>query len=379
MKKIVLLNDSLLGGGAERITLNLARGFIKKGYEVHIVLIKDIIEHEIEDDINIHKLSKDGILRKNKFLNKLLLAKKLKDVVKNISKDGEIEFFISNSGDMDLLSKKAGLTNTIIRYRNSMYEFYLSKFKNKKGINKLYHKYRFWMKFKNVYDNRYIVTVAKALEDDLVNKMKIKPKYITTIYNPFDFEYIRKKAEIQIDGIPNEPYIIYAAKFENRKNQKLLVKAYKKANIDLPLVLIGNVYTESDKRYLKELKELIKELGLEKKVIFPGFQKNPYPWIKNAKLFVMSSNSEGLPLVLVESLILGTPIVSTDCPTGPSEVLVGKLKEYLSPVGDVDALAENIKKALISYPEIDESIIGRFSLDYSIENYLNLSKKLFKV
>jgi glycosyltransferase involved in cell wall biosynthesis len=373
MKKIVLLNDSLIGGGAERITLNLARGFLKKGCEVHIVLVKNIIEHEVDQNIKIHTLTDDGVIYKNKFLNKLALAKKLKSTIQNIEKDGrKVDMYISNAEDMDLLGKKLKLPNFYIRYRNSMYEYYVSKFKNKKGLKKLYHKFRFKRKFKKVYDNANIITVAKALEDDLINKMGIKPKFIKTIYNPFDFEYIREKAEEDNPVIPKVPYIIYAAKFENRKNQKLLVKAYKKTNVDIPLVLIGNTYTKSDKEYLNGLKKLIKELSLEDKIIFPGFQKNPYPWIKNAKLFVMSSNSEGLPLVLVESLILDTPVVSTDCPTGPSEVLIGDLKEFLSPVGDEDKLAQNIQKALNSYPQINDKILERFKLDYSINRYLEL-------
>jgi len=371
MKKIVLLNDSLIGGGAERITLNLARGFKKREYEVHIILVKNIIDYDIEEDIKIHYLTENGIIYKNKFLNKLALTKKLKQIIKNIQQDGKILMYISNAEDMDLLSKKAKLDNCYIRYRNSMYEYYKSKFKNKKGLKKTFHKLKHYLKFKSIYDNRNIITVSKALEDDIVNKMKIKPKMIKTIYNPFDFDYIRKKAE-EYKPFIEKPYIIYVAKFENRKNQKLLVKAYKKANIDIPLVLMGKTYTKSDEKYFQELKQLIKELNLENKIIFPGFQKNPYPWIKNAKLFVMSSNSEGLPLVLVESLILNTPVVSTDCPTGPSEVLIGDLKGFLSPVGDEEALAKNILKALKNYPKIDEKILERFKLDYSISKYLEL-------
>ena len=373
MKKIILLNDSLIGGGAERITLNLASGFKKRGYEVHIILVKNIIDYDIEEGIKIHYLTENGIIYKNKFLNKLALTKKLKQIIKKIQKNDEILMYISNAEDMDLLSKKAKLDNCFIRYRNSMYEYYKSKFKNKKGLKKTFHKLKHYLKFKSIYDNRNIITVSKALEYDIVNKMKIKPKMIKTIYNPFNFDYLRKKAEEYKPPI-KKPYIIYVAKFENRKNQKLLVKAYKKVNINIPLVLMGKTYTKSDEKYFQELKQLIKELNLEDKIIFPGFQKNPYPWIKNAKLFVMSSNSEGLPLVLVESLILNTPVVSTDCPTGPSEVLIGDLKEFLSPVGEEEKLAKNIKKALNNYPNINEKILEKFKLDYSISKYLELIK-----
>lgn len=374
MKKIGLLIDTLIGGGAERIVLNFAETFNKFGHDIHIILVENKIEHEVDTSLyHIHYLSENGVLSKSKFFNKLKLTAKLKEKVKEIQSDGKkFDLFISNSEDMDLLGKKAKLDNFYIRYRNSMYEYYKSKFKNTKGLKKLRRQLRFFLQFKNRYDNQNIITVSKALIDDITLKMGIKPKSIQNIYNPFDFDVIRKRGNEKNDDIPKEKYIIYAAKFENRKNQKLLVRAYKHSNVSLPLVLIGNTHTESDKQYLQELKQLIKELGIEKKVIFPGFQNNPYPWIKNAELFVMSSNSEGLPLVLVEALILGTKIVSTDCPTGPSEVLTGKLKPFLSPVENIDKLAENIVKALISYPKITEKYIEKFNASYSINKYLEI-------
>lgn len=375
MKKIGLLIDTLIGGGAERIVLNFAETFSKLGHEVHIILIKDVIEHEVDLNLyKIHALSEKGILSKNKFINKHKLAKNLKNKVRELESNGKkFNLFISNAEDMDLLGKKAKLNNFYIRYRNSMYVYFESKFKNTKGFKRIRRKTKFKMQFKNRYDNQNIITVSKALIDDITKEMGIKPKSIQNIYNPFDFETIRKRGNEINSTIPDFKYIIYAAKFENRKNQKLLVNAYHKANIEIPLVLIGNVHTDSDKKYLLELKELIKELGLEDKIIFPGFQKNPYPWIKNAELFVMSSNSEGLPLVLVESLILGTNIVSTDCPTGPSEVLVDELKEFLSPINDVDALSVNIKKALNFYPDIEDKYIEKFRAEYSVSQYLKIA------
>ncbi|WP_331775629.1 glycosyltransferase [Sulfurospirillum sp. 1612] len=377
MKKIGLLIDTLIGGGAERIVLNFAETFAKFGHEVHIILIKDVIEHEINPTLyTIHTLSHDGELSKYKFINKILLAQRLKKVVATIETNAKpFDLFISNAEDMDLLAKKAKLKNFYIRYRNSMFVYYKSKFEHTSGFKRLRRKLKFKLQFKSRYDNQNIITVSKALVDDITKQMNIKPRMIQCIYNPFDFETIRKRAEEENLNIPKEKYIIYAAKFENRKNQKLLVKAYKKANTPLPLVLIGNTHTSSDKQYLKELKDLIKELGIEDKIIFPGFQKNPYPWIKNAELFVMSSNSEGLPLVLVEALVLGTKIVSTDCPTGPSEVLVDELKEFLSPVGDIEGLANNIQKALESYPKIEDKYIEKFKASYSIEQYLQLCAK----
>jgi len=348
-RRIGLLIDTLIGGGAERIVLNFAETFSKFGHEVHIILIKNLIEHDVNRDLyTIHSLSETGKLSKNKFINKNKLSKLLREKVNEIESDGKkFDMFISNAEDMDLLAKKVKLKNYFIRYRNSMYVYYKSKLGTTKGFKRFRRKLKFKNQFKNRYNNQKIITVSKALIEEITVKMGIKPKLIKNIYNPFDFDTIRTKANDTNEKIPNKKYIIYVAKFENRKNQKLLIKAYKKANIDIPLVLMGNVHTDSDKNYYAELQELIKELDIEDKVIFPGFQKNPYPWIN-------------------------TKIVSTDCPTGPSEVLVDELSEFLSPINDIERLSQNIKKALNSYPNIDDKYIEKFKAEYSIFQYLDL-------
>lgn len=374
-KKIVLLIDTLIGGGAEKIVLNFAREFSKSGNKVHIVLVKNIIEYDVPKDFcQIHYLSDNGKLSKNKFINKIKLAKRLRCIIKEIEgSDGKVvDLIISNAEDMDLLGKKAQLDNFYIRYRNSMYEYYKSKFNKFSGFKRIRRQIKYNLFFKNTYSNQNIITVSKALIDDITIKMGIKPKSIQTIYNPFDFDYIAKQASMVDSDIPQEKYLIYVAKFENRKNQLLLINAYHKSRIKLPLVLMGDTHTKSDLDYLNKIKSLVKSLKLEGKVIFPGFKQNPYPWIKNAELFVMSSNSEGLPLVLVESMILGTGVVSTDCPTGPSELLTGELKQFLSPVGDVDILSFNMVKALDNYPDLSLETLDRFRAQYSVEQYLSL-------
>ena len=148
------------------------------------------------------------------------------------------------------------------------------------------------------------------------------PKTIQTIYNPFDIEEIREKAEEKIDL--NFDYIINVGNLTKVKNQALLLKAYSKLDTNLHLVLVGKGNQETN------LKNLAKKLGIEKKVHFLGWQSNPYKYIKNAKLFVLSSNVEGFGNVLVESLILNTPVVSTNCPSGPNEILVDELSQFLA-------------------------------------------------
>ncbi len=373
-KKICLLVDGLIGGGAEKVILSLAEIFSKLGHEVHIISIKNVIEHEIDKTLyTIHMLSKDGILSKKKFINKIKLAKKLKAKIFEIEQDSnKFDMFISNSENMDRLSTKLKLNNLFIQYGNSMYEFYKSKFQNKKGIKREWRKFKYGRFFRKIYSNQNIIVVSKALQSDLVDKMKIKPKMIKTIYNPLNFDKIKNLAKQNNQNIPKEPYIICVAKYENRKDQLTLIKAYHKTNIKQKLLLMGGVYTQSDKDYLEKIQQLIIKLDIKEKVILMNFQKNPYPFIKNASLLVLSSKSEGFGLVLAEALILGTKIISTNCPCGPNEILRNELQEYLSPVGNTALLAQNIKKAINSYPVISNSLIEEYSAEYSAKQYLGL-------
>ena len=376
--RIGLLIDSLIGGGAERITLNFAEQFSSLGHDVHVFLVKNEIEHVLNTQkYKVHVISEDGVLANNKFINKLKLAELLKNKVSDIEKQDNHKFlfFISSAEDMDRLSKMAKLENTIIRYRNSIKVYLNHKIGNKTGLKKIERSIRWKRKFKSVYGNRNIVTVSKALIDEF-DELNIKSKSITNIYNPFDFSAIRTRASESAE-YPQEPYVIYAAKLENRKRQDVVSKAYAESGIQHKLVLLGGTYTQSDEQWEQQMKALATELDIADRVIFAGFHKNPYPWIKNAELFAMSSDSEGLPTVLIESLILGTPVVSTNCPTGPSEILTGDLARFLSPVGDHKSLARNMVDALSGYPAITESIIERYDSKHVAQQYIGHAEQLF--
>ncbi|MEA2049268.1 MAG: glycosyltransferase, partial [Campylobacterota bacterium] len=225
-------------------------------------------------------------------------------------------------------------------------------------------------KVENSFYNKNLICVSNGVKNDLIDNFEIKPKSIDTIYNPFDVNDIQIMADINNPVIPNEDYIIHVGRFEiGHKRHDILLKAYKKSNIKEKLVLLG------DGKDRSTIEDLIKELNLEDKVILAGFDSNPYPWIKNAKLFLFSSDYEGFGMVLVESLILNTPVVSTDCPSGPSEILTGELANYLVPVGDIDALASKMKNALEYYPQIKDEYINKFNSYTIIEQYINLINK----
>lgn len=374
-RRVGLLIDSLVGGGAERISLNFAEAFRRLGHDAHVIITRNEVEHDTRD-VPVHCLSEDGKVSSFRPLNKLALAARLRATIAKIEADGKpFDFFISSSEGMDHLSGLARLPFPFIRYRNSMEIFIQAKIGKTRGLKRWIRTFRWYRKFRRIYGNRDIVTVSNSLADELVNKVGIQPRSITTIYNPFDFDRIRRLSEEKA-AIPDTPYVLYAARLSGRKSQHVLLQAFAKANIPHRLVLLGGTTSDQERQYQSFIESEIERLSLQERVILAGFDPNPYPWIKNASLFAMSSASEGLPTVLIESLILGTPVVSTNCPTGPSEILTGSLATFLSPVGEVDALALNIRRALNDYPKIDDSFLERFHDTYAINQYINLYAQL---
>jgi glycosyltransferase involved in cell wall biosynthesis len=368
-RRVGLLVDSLVGGGAERVALNFAEKFIELGHDAHVIILRNEVEHDT-GQVPVHTLSETGLLSANRVINKLLLVRRLKQAVAGIEADGKrFDFYISNAEDMDRLSGMARLPYAFVRYRNSMLKFYEAKVGESRGLKRRVRQVHWLRKFRRIYGGRHIVTVSKAMQHELTEVMGIRPASITTIYNPFGFERLRRLAE-ELAPVPSEPYIVYAARMSGRKAQLDLVRAYAQAQVPHKLVLLGGTTSEAERAYEAEIQAEVIALGLKDQVLFPGFATNPYPWIKHAALFAMSSLSEGLPTVLIEALILGTPVVSTDCPTGPSEILTGALARFLSPVGDTEALAQNIREALADYPTVDDDFLAQFRDDYAIEQYL---------
>jgi glycosyltransferase involved in cell wall biosynthesis len=105
-----------------------------------------------------------------------------------------------------------------------------------------------------------------------------------------------------------------------------------------------------------------------------AFRQNPYPWIAGARLLVLSSDYEGFPMVLIEALACGTPVVSTDCPHGPGEILTGELARWLVPVGDSRALAERITAALAERIDVSRAaILAEVSADQIARRYAALA------
>jgi GalNAc-alpha-(1->4)-GalNAc-alpha-(1->3)-diNAcBac-PP-undecaprenol alpha-1,4-N-acetyl-D-galactosaminyltransferase len=161
-------------------------------------------------------------------------------------------------------------------------------------------------------------------------------KNVNCIYNPVNTRLIREKAQeaIDIEG----RFILAVGRLEKQKRFDLLLAAFaqSKARQDCRLVIVGRGSQQA------AIEQCIKTLGLEEQVILVGFDPNPYKYMAKTDFQVMSSDYEGYPLVLIEALSLGCPIVSTDCPTGPREIIRHGENGLLVEKGNIEAIAGGI-------------------------------------
>ena len=194
---------------------------------------------------------------------------------------------------------------------------------------------------------RSIVCVSDGVASDLIAWNRRLARKALSIPNPVDLDSVKQLAREPFPDWANtifaKPTIIGVGRFAAVKRFDLLIRAFAEAHakgVDANLLILG----EGELR--PELEALIRELGIEDRAFLPGFQLNPYPFIKAAAVAVSTSDYEGFSMAILEAMALGTPVISTDCPYGPSELLQGGKCGMLVPVGSVSELATGISAAV---------------------------------
>ena len=342
-KNILMIIDSLGAGGAEKVTLNLAEAFLRENYHVDLIIIDDVIGYEVEESIDVYKLEfKKGMF--DYYRN----SRRLHKMVDALDKANAYEKIIVHLQKSTRLMKGYIHPNLLNVVHSTLSQASLS---NRSGLRRSLKVRR----LKSIYDGLNIVAVSNGIADD-IRKIGIKPKTLQVIYNPVDAETLEKKAS---EATPckndNNDYIVYVGRLAESKRHDRALEAYKKSGIQASFLIVG----EGDMRASIENK--IEALGLKKSVQLCGFQSNPYPIIKRAKLLVLTSDYEGLPTVLIEALSLGVPVVSVDCPSGPREILVEHMSDALVDINDLDGLADAFRQQLQSPSVIPKELLERFN------------------
>jgi glycosyltransferase involved in cell wall biosynthesis len=224
-----------------------------------------------------------------------------------------------------------------------------------------------------------IVAVSDGVADDLAAHANIPRARISTVYNPVVGPDLAAKAQLRPDHpwfAPGEPPVILAAgRLDPQKDFATLIRAFAELRARRParLMILGAA-NPRNLAYAEELRALPATLRIAHDVALPGFVDNPFAFMALASVFVLSSLYEGLPGVLIQAMACGCPVVSTDCPSGPREILADGRFGPLVPVGDVSALAREIEN-LLDDPPAAEGLRARarlFSLRRAADHYLKL-------
>lgn len=351
--KISIFLPNLKGGGAEKSMTILANSFFEEGYQVDLILAKKTgpFLDLLKPGINCFDLNSNSVLK-----TILRLVNYIRDyspqvlltAINYVNITAILAKIISRKNFRLVISERNNNFSRKIRLTDGLKPFI---------VNILV---RFLYPFADS-----IIAVSKELALLVKKNIIFNKNKVIYIYNPIILNTYNLKSKFFI----SEPYIIAIGRLEKQKNFPLLINAYNRLrnHTNSKLLILG----EGSKR--DELEELIAKLGLSQKIIMPGFEVNIRPYLEKAKMLVLSSNFEGLPTVLIEGLIAGTPIVSTNCPTGPNEILEGGKWGRLVKPNDEDSLYRGMLETLEDMnPPNGKNRAKEFNVENAVKAYLKV-------
>ncbi len=363
---IALLAINMKGGGAERIAVSVANGFAERGIRTDMLLFQgtgpflSFLAPQVNRIALNMKTSPWCQLTPHSPLRAYLEEQK-PDLVMSFGQKMNRALLAAK-----LCSGYAGAI--VISERNRFSEMY---------PNPVARALRRWQNRFFYRHADHCICISQGVQDDFVRHGILQPEKTSVIYNPIEVR--------NTDAVPDHrwlsgkagPLILGAGTLNTRKNFEMLVEAFallRKKRGDIRLVILG----EGSHRI--DLEKRIDALGLAEVVSLPGFVPNPAPYMSKADLFVMPSRHEGFGNVLVEALACGCNVVSTDCPSGPREILENGLYGWLTPTDDPIRMAAAMEDAL-NNPKPAEFLRSRaeyFSPRRGLEAYIALIEKVLQ-
>ena len=364
---ISILLPDLKGGGAERVAVNLANTWSSWGQQTEIVLMerRGVLLSVVAPSIPIHSLGCTRIRQVPFALNGYLRTRRPSVLLANmwpLTSAAILSWWLSGRPG------KVFLCDHILLSEHVRRDLDVPLWGAKSLLRFTYPA------------AKGVIAVSKGVARDLVELAGLPESKVHVVYNPVVTTAVSASSShkdnshrVRLWGGRFRNHILSVGSLKAQKNHRMLLLAFSKVAsvLDASLVILG----EGDLR--PALEQDIVNLGLDGRVVMPGFHLDPTDWYKAADLFVLSSDFEGFANVLAEALAWGIPTLSTDCPSGPSEILECGRYGVLVPVGDVDAFASGICKALTKDWNLHE--LQRRALAFSIPKQARAYLDLFNV
>jgi len=359
--KIALFLPTLHGGGAERMMLNIARGITERGIDVDLVLASSegpLLQY-VPANVRVINLGVARVLESFRPLTTYLRRNQPISLLSTMGHANIIALWARRAANVR--------TRVVVREANTL--------SHTARHSRLARGRLFPMLIRFFYPwADGIIAVSEGVARDLSQRTGLPAGSVRVIYNPSISPEITAKAREPLEHpwfAPGEPSVLLGiGRLVEQKDFPTLIRAFHIVKERLPVRLI--ILGEGPER--PRLESLIQKLGLENDVILPGFTENPYAYMARASIFVLSSAWEGFSNSLVEAMAVGAPVVSTDCESGSSEILLNGKYGRLAPVGDAAALADAISATLHKPPmpaRLKERALD-FTIERVVEDYLAL-------
>lgn len=333
-KRIAFVINSLGPGGAERVMNTILHSASPQEWDVHLVLLDREEEHRLPPDfVTVHKLDCSMKL--------VASIQQLTQALQGIRPDLIVSFLV-RANVASIVAGRRLKTPVIISERANLSAHLAGRYKGAKRSMAA-------MSSRLAYScANFVIACSEGVKRDLIEHFGVSAARVEAIPNPFDLEQI----EIDARGEPGLPlperFMVSAGRLVESKGFADLIEGYAAADPDIPLLILG----EGPDRGL--LEDRVRVLGLEGRVQFPGYVRNPFAVLSRAEFYVSASHCEGFPNSLAEAMAVGLPVISTDCPSGPAEILaevettgttIAFAAQYgvLVPVGDIVSMAEALR------------------------------------
>lgn len=361
-----MLLPGLYGGGAERTMLNLTQGIAARGHPVDLVLVQAEGPYlaDIPDSVRVVDLGNGRLVRRNRTVRRLpalvryLRAERPAAMVSALRRTNLVALWARKLTGVPrrlLVCEQSHVSEEVARLGTPFM----------RAWPHLARRFYPWADA--------VVGVSQGVVDDLIEYVGVSPDLATVVFNPVITPEVRQRVGAPLDhpwfrsGEP--PVVLGVGRLMQQKDFPTLIRAVSLLRRDrrVRLLILG----EGEER--PTLEALAEELELGEDFSLPGFVDNPYPFMKRVSAFVLSSRWEGLPTVLIEVLYCGAPVVATDCPSGPYEILDGGKLGRLVPMGNPVAMAESIAAVLDGdHPVIAESDWRPYTLESVSDRYIDL-------